>query len=216
MGKQYLVEESTLTKMANNIRSITGETDTMTTDQMNVALEEVAANGISAGVPSGGINIKYIIPASYVPVRDGDMGFGELTFTFTRENVNQMFNVDWLLHDETDFTMSGYWIQHIQWNMHPQGMYGTSSNLFITISGAGKAGYLTPNSRVTTIKKTDLTANVSVGISTTTNAGYERRGENYKGLIFITDSSYDGPPIVDETKLTQFFTNCNGQLTAGW
>ena len=65
------------------------------------------------------------------------------------------------------------------------------------------------------MNKTALTQAVSWGQNTITDVNYKRHGTTYKGLIFIYDSSYDGAPIVDETKLSQYFTNCNGQLTAG-
>ena len=88
------------------------------------------------------------------------------------------------------------------------------SNLTWVIGGAGKKGNLTPVAKYSNMGKTALTESVAFADQTTTSSGYERRGQNYKGFIFITDSTYTGEPIVDATKLSQFFSWSG--MTAGW
>ena len=143
------------------------------------------------------------------------LGFAGVTLTFTRENVNQFFTANWMLQDAVDFTQNGYWTQRISWFHYFQGGYAGQNNIHFYYCGGGKAGN-SGQPKVTNYSKTATSQDISVGAAVGTNDTYALRGENYKGLIIITDSSYDGQPIVDETKLTQFFTNCNGQLTEGW
>ena len=161
-----------------------------------------------------GMHIKYIIPVTLTMPRTADeMGFDVFSFTFTRENVNQMFNIDFLLQDATDYA-DGYWVQHIQFNMCYQGNYEGQHNVYYAICGAGKRGNLTPTSKVSNYGKNDLTGNLSFGTMVGSSAGYQRLGKNYKGIIIITDSSYNGAPMVDADKFSQFFT-CH-HMQAGW
>ena len=204
----YITNDTDMTTVANAIRSKAGVTGGLVFPNGFVS----AVNNIGA-VPKES-KIKYIIPATFTPPRTSDnLGFDAISFTFTRENINQLFNVDWLLQDATDFTTDGYWMQHINWNLFYQGNYNSQHLLFYTWSGAGKRGYIVPTSKLNNMAKTSLSTTFSVGSNTTTDPLYARNGQNYKGLILIYDSSYDGPPIVDETKLSQFFT-CD-YITAG-
>jgi hypothetical protein len=170
---------------------------------------EYTAKG--SGIPEEA-KIKYIIPATYLPARTSDdNGFDVTTFTFTRENVNQLSFVDWRLQDETNFNTNGVWVQDIIWDLHYQGNYNSKHNFDLIFVGAGNKGNHSIM-KYYNFDKTALTGNFSLGNNTTTDAAYKRHGTTYKGLIFIYDSTYNGSPIVDETKLTQFFTNCNLSL----
>ena len=208
----YVTNDTDLTSVADAIRDKAGTTGGLVFPNGFVS----AVNNLPAGVPGGGPKIKYIIPASYIPVRDSSgLGFSTTQFTFTRENVNQFFAVDWLLQDTIDYTKAGYWIQHIVWLHYKQGNYESQNNIHVGCFGAGKAGN-TSMYKVTNYPKTSLSNGISAGALVGTSSTYTLHGENYKGLIIITDSSYNGNPIVDASKLTQFFPSCNGQLTAGW
>ena len=166
------------------------------------------------GVPKG-LKIKYIIPATLTApnASSGTYGIGKTPFTFKRENINQLFFVDWMLQDATDFTTAGYWCQHVIWQMLYQGNYSGQHLYRIDAFGSGKAGN---NNKLNqgNMAKADLTKSFSGYEFGSTDANYAWNGRNYKGLIIITDSSYDGLPMVDETKLSQFFT-CD-YITAGW
>lgn len=175
---------------------------------------DFAITYVPNGIPKA-TNIKYIIPATYIPKRTSDdLGFDVTQFIFTRENVNQLFFVDWKLQDETNFDTTGVWVQDIIWDLYYQGNYKGQHNFAAWWCGSGNKGNHN-NNKFCNVGKTVLTVDILVGNNTTTDANYKRHGTTYKGLIFIYDSTYDGAPIVDETKLTQYFTNCNGQLTAG-
>lgn len=204
----YITNDTDLKSVADAIREKAGITDKL-----------VYPDGFVSAIPDGipkGLKIKYIIPATYLPKRTSDdFGFDITTYTFTRENVNQLFFVDWRLQDTINFSTSGIWIQDIIWNHIYQGNYTSMNNIITHWVGSGNKGNHATNKTVN-FSKNDLTGGISVGNNTSTDANYKRHGTTYKGLIFIYDSSYDGAPIVDETKLTQYFTNCNGQLTAGW
>lgn len=203
----YITNDTDLKSVADAIREKAGITDKL-----------VYPDGFISAIPDGipkGLKIKYIIPATYLPKRTSDdFGFDITTFTFTRENVNQLMFVDWSLQDETDF-LAGFWTSDIIWALNYQGNSQNYHYCRVVWIGGGKAGNHV-NNKSDVMAKTALTKSHSYGNNTTTDDNYKRKGTTYKGLIFIYDSSYDGAPIVDETKLTQYFTNCNGQLTAGW
>lgn len=203
----YVVNDTDLTAVADAIRSKSERTDKL-----------VFPDGFISAIPDGipkGLKIKYIIPATYTPARTADdNGFDVTNFTFTRENVNQLFFVDWRLQDKTNFATNGLWVQDIIWDLYFQGNYNSMHNFSLIWWGGGNKGNHGIG-KFFNVGKTDLIVDISIGNNTTTDANYKRHGTTYKGLIFIYDSSYDGAPIVDETKLSQFFTNCNGQLTEG-
>jgi hypothetical protein len=203
----YVVNDTDLTAVADAIR-----------DKAEITDELIFPDGFIDSIPNGipkATKIKYIIPATYIPKRTSDdNGFDVTKFTFTRENVNQLLFVDWRLQDETNYSTNGLWIQDIVWNLYYQGNYNGVHNFSLLWWGGGNKG----NHGITkyfNFGKTVLTTEISVGNNTITDANYKRHGTTYKGLIFIYDSSYNGAPIVDETKLSQYFTNCNGQLTEG-
>ena len=178
---------------------------------------DIAVNYVKpgSGIPSGGPKIKYIIPVTYKAKKASDgISLDAITFTFTRENVNQLFCTRLWLMDATDFTTPGYWVQVMEFNLHFQGNYEKYHNLMWIIGGAGKQGNLPATNKVANMEKTNLTQSFSFGALTASAANYARNGENYKGFIFITDSSYSGEPIVDASKFSQFFT-FDG-MTAGW
>ncbi len=203
----YVTNDTDLTAVANDIRNKAGVTDQL-----------VFPGGFIDAIPYGlpkAAKIKYIIPATYLPARTSDdNGFDVTTVTFTRENVNQLFFVDWRLQDEINFDANGLWCQNIIWSLIRQGNYRSVHNFIITYLVAGNKGNSNSH-KFTNYPNTNLTHSVSLSNNTTTDVNYKRHGTTYKGLIFIYDSTYDGAPILDETKLTQFFTDCNGQLTAG-
>lgn len=194
----YIVNDTDLTSVADAIRSKSERTDKL-----------VFPDGFISAIPDGipkATKIKYIIPATFIPPRTSDdLGFDVMPFTFTRENVNQLFFVEWILQDEINFDTTGLWIQHIIWNLFLQGNYRSVHNLSISWGGAGNKGNA-GISKTYNFGKTVLTSTYTFGDNTTTDANYKRHGTTYKGLIFIYDSSYDGAPIVDETKLKQYFT----------
>lgn len=194
----YIVNDTDLISVADAIRSKSESTE-----------ELVFPDGFISAIPNGipkATKIKYIIPATLTPPRTSDdNGFDSMSFTFTRENVNQLLFADFRLQDEINFNTNGFWIQDIGWHLYYQGNYLSQHNLLITWTGAGNKGN-GGGSKVYNVAKTALTANISVSNHTTTDVNYKRHGTTYKGLIFIYDSTYDGAPIVDETKLTQFFT----------
>lgn len=170
-----------------------------------------AVESIPAPVPKGA-NIKYIIPCRYTPPRTADgLGFDAVPFTFSRENVNQMFFVNWELQDPTDDT-APYWIQHIIWAMCFIGNYSSMHNINLIWCGHGTKGNAT-GSKNYNYPRANLTGLVTfaelVGAT-----GYNFMGQNYRGLLFITDSTYEGMPMVDESKLTDFIT-CD-YVQAGW
>ena len=206
----YIANDTDLTAVADAIRSKANTANPLTFPNGFVS----AIDGLSTGIPKA-TKIKYIIPATYIPKRTSDdLGFDVISFTFTRENVNQLMCVNWRLQDATDFSVGGYWVQSIIWNLFYQGN-AQSVNMFLCIyNSAGNMGNSNIN-QLGTMPKTALTASMSWTKNVGSSESYKRHGTTYKGLIFIYDSTYDGAPIVDETKLTQFFTNCNGQLTAG-
>jgi hypothetical protein len=166
---------------------------------------------IPYGIPKQ-TKIKYIIPAT-LTVPEATYGFDKVPFTFTRENINQLFNVNWILQDVPVSTTAGYWIQNFAWRMAYEGNYDTQHMVWLSIFGAGKAGQFTQHKPYNMPKKA-LTQAFEGYKFVGSNETYAYRGRNFKGLIFIYDSSYDGAPIVDETKLSQFFT-CD-YITAGW
>jgi hypothetical protein len=166
---------------------------------------DFAVTYVPNGIPKAA-KIKYIIPATYTaPRTSDDFGFADTTFTFTRENVNQLFFVDWKLQDTINFSTNGYWIQNIIWEMYYQGNYSGQHNFWAYWLGAGDKGNA-GSGKYANYAKTALTKSLSTGEYTHTSAAYKRHGKYYKGLIFIYDSTYDGAPIVDATKLKQFFT----------
>jgi hypothetical protein len=175
---------------------------------------DISVNYIKPSSIPKGLKIKYIIPATLVcPDAANGFGIGAISFTFTRENVNQLFNVDWLLQEATDSATNGYWVQHYVWTMNYEGNYSSQHILRQEILCSGKAGNHIANG-VQNMAKTALSASLTTKEQTGASATYTLNGRNFKGLIFIFDSSYDGLPIVDETKLSQFL-NCNC-ITAGW
>ena len=121
----------------------------------------------------------------------------------------------WRLQDVADFTTPGFWISTISWDLTQQGNYNSQHNLFVTAQGAGKGGTLTPTSSVSNVAKSAITASISVAAIKGSGESYARLGQLYKGLIVVTDSTYTGEPIVDGTKLGQYFNNID-TLTAGW
>ena len=202
----YITDSADLEAVANRIRKASGETKPLE-----------FPDGFIAAIPDGipkGLKIKYIIPATFIPPRTADdYGYAAIPFTFTRENVNQLFNVDWQLQDATDTTNTGYWVQHMFWSSLYQGHYASQHTFrYDWVFGGTKGNSI--YSKVAAMSKTALTMTHTWGENTTTDAAYKRRGNVFKGLIFITDSSYDGEPIVDATKLSQFF-ECD-YITAGW
>lgn len=196
---------------------LTGDTVTPETLAKGAKAHDASGNVIVGTMPDGipkQTKIKYIIPASLTtPDATSGVGIGAFPLTFTRENVNQLFNVDWLLQDETT-TDKGYWIQHYLWVMYYQGNYPLVSNIRLMVEGASAVNGNVQNSSIHNIAKTALSVSITTKQFSSTDANYYSRGKNFKGLIFIYDSSYDGAPIVDETKLSQFFT-CD-YITAGW
>ena len=114
-----------------------------------------------------------------------------------------------------DFTTPGYWVSSIIWDLIPQGNYNTQHNLIVAIQGAGKSGNLPATSKAANMPKANLSYDFSVGALAGSGASYARNGQNYKGLILITDSTYQGKPIVDEKKLSQYFSNTT-YLSEGW
>lgn len=159
--------------------------------------------------------IKYIIPATLtVPDATSGVGLGKYALTFTRENVNQMFQADWICQDPTNTTDTGIWVQHHIWTMYYQGNYASQSNVRLQFQGSSTKGQGNwQDSSIANMSKTALSATFETKEFTSTDANYYKRGKNFKGLILIYDSSYDGQPIVDESKLSQFFTcDC---ITAG-
>lgn len=181
------------------------------TEKLTFPNEFISA--IPDGIPKG-LKIKYIIPATLTAPYDSvGYGIGAIPVTFTRENVNQLFFVDWMLQDTTDFTIDGYWLQHFMWHILYQGNYSGQHLFWQELNMSGKAGNYS-NRHQDNMAKTALTKSFSGKVFTPSSANYAYNGKNFKGLIFIYDSTYDGSPIVDETKLSQFFT-CD-YITEGW
>lgn len=206
MSEVYVTNGTDLEAIADKIREKTGTTEKLT-----------FPNGFISAIPDSipkEAKIKYIIPARLTCTEaTSGTGIGAITFSFTRENVNQFFFVDWQLTDAVDFATKGVWLQHFMWALYHQGNYNTQHNISAVLLGSGSGGNYVDNTHLN-MAKTGLTQSVTFKQFTTTNAGYERWGRNFKGLIFIYDSTYDGLPIIDETKLSQFFTCDN--LSAGW
>lgn len=195
--------------------------DTVTPEKLLKGVKAHDASGeqitgamvVPDGIPKA-TKIKYIIPATFTPPRaSNDNGYASMQFGFTRENVNQLYFVDWQLHDTPNFSTTGYWMQHIIWSMLYQGNYqGQHLNRVDWLASGSKGNLL--NGDPFNMAKTALSLTRTIKEYTTTDATYKRLGNVFKGLIFIYDSTYDGSPMVDETKLSQFFT-CD-YITAGW
>lgn len=191
------------------VREMTGTSEKITSDHLAETIRAIPT------VPLGA-HIKYIIPATYMPPRTSDgLGFDAITFTFTRENTNQLFYVQWRLQDAGDNTTPGYWVSSIIWELTQTGNYQSKHCAYSTIQGSGKSGNLSARSYVQNYSKNALTEAISFIEDKGSGASYARLGQLYKGLIIITDSTYTGKPMLDETKLWQYFSN-NEHLSAGW
>lgn len=165
-----------------------------------------------SGIPAG-MGIKYIIPCRFTPPRTADdMGFDAYDYTFKRENVHQHFLVDWHLMDETNDT-AGLWIQHYMITMCMQGNYPSQHNVNISWCGHGVKGN-TSGSKSSNYPKTALSHTLTAVKNVGSTEGYNMFGQNYKGLMLIMDSTYNGMPIVDASKLADFFV-CD-YVQAGW
>ena len=211
-----LVTQGSLLRTAKAIRIKTEETTGYKPSEFPDAIRSIVGGEIASGPVPAGANVKYIIPATYTPLRTSDgFGFDAFKFTFTRENTNQLFYVLWRLQDVGDFNAPGYWISSITWELTQQGNYNSQHNLFVTAQGAGKGGNLAPTSIISNVAKSAITASISVAALKGSGESYARLGQLYKGLIVVTDSTYTGEPIVDGTKLGQYFSNID-TLTAGW
>lgn len=209
MGNVYVTNENDLKAVANAIREKADVSNNLVFPNGFVD----AVNGIPEAVPIG-MNIKYIIPCSFTAPRTADgLGFGAIPFTFNRENVNQLFFVNWELQDATDNTTPGFWFQHDIWVMCYTGNYGAQHCINRLTCGHGKAGNGLLQ-RVHNYSKTNLSQTLTWPQEVGADANYAKLGQNYKGLLFITDSTYTGKPIVDETKLSDFLV-CD-YITQGW
>lgn len=203
----YVTDGADLEAVADRIREAAGvETPLEFPDEFIQTIPD--------GIPKG-LKIKYIIPATFIPPRTADdNGHAAFDCTFIRENVNQGYNVDWQLQDTMVHDVRGYWVQHIIWSWlkdsnYPNTYHGRRIDWF----GAGKSGNFTYAKQMNYLK-TALTQSDTFAECTTTDVNYKRFGNVFKGLIIVFDSTYDGLPIVDETKLSQFF-ECD-YITAGW
>ncbi len=204
----YVTTDTDLTTVADAIRDKAGTTGALT-------FPDGFASAIPYGIPSGN-HIKYIIPCSYVPLRtENGHGFADFDLTVTRENVNQLVDVNWHLQDATDNTTPGYWAQHLIWQMCYTGNYASMHCFNIFLCAHGKTGNQAPT-RVYNYDKTKLSEKMSITAMVGSAENYAFLGQNYKGLLFIYDSTYTGQPIVDETKLSDFITISAGTLTQGW
>ena len=202
--------DAEMIEVANSIRSKGGTTASLVWPDGFKA----AVNAIPASVPSG-MNIKYLIPCRFTPPRSIDgLGFDSYTFTFKRENVNQIFSVDWTLQDQGDNTTAGYWMGHLFWAMSVTANYGSQNMLSVMYDAHGKAGNYVGSANQHNMAKTSLSASFTNKALKGTSASYTMLGQNYKGLLIIYDSTYTGLPIVDETKLSSFI-ECQ-YVTAGW
>lgn len=205
----YVTTDTDLTTVADAIRDKAGITGALT-------FPDGFASAIPYGIPSG-LRIKYIIPCSYVPARTEDgLGFDAFNLTFTRENVNQLFDANWHLQDVCDYAAGGYWLQHMFWQMCETGNDWGGHNITVMYCGHGKAGNWSGVLAQFFYGKTELSGSCSVRKNVGSSEAYTIRGQNYKGLLFIYDSAYTGQPIVDETKLSDFITISAGTLTPGW
>ena len=209
MSEYAVMPLSDYTEACEAVREMAGTSEKITSDHLAETIRSIPT------VPLGA-NIKYIIPATYTPKRaDDGINFDRTEFTFTRESTSQMFYVQWRLQDIPDYTTDGYWVSTITWELTAQGNYNSMQNIILTMQGAGKTGNMTGMSVMTNMAKNVLTKDVSLLPTQTTNESGKRLGQLYKGLIIITDSTYTGKPILDETKLGQFFSNTD-TLTEGW
>lgn len=205
----YVTNDADLTTVADAIRDKAGITGALT-------FPDGFASAIPYGIPSGR-GIKYIIPCSYVAARTEDgLGFAAVPGTFTRENVHQLFDVTWHLQDATDYTAKGYWAQHIAWQMCYTSSWDGYHNIACLYCSHGKAGHSMLAYPHSQYKKDALSGDFNFNAHIGATEDYTVRGQNYKGLLFIYDSTYTGQPIVDETKLSDFITISAGTLTPGW
>lgn len=174
---------------------------------------QVLPSAGGGGIPAG-MGIKYIIPCRFTPPRTADgLGFDALTLTISRENTNQLMWVNWELIDQADFDVGGMWVQHIIWNMCAISNYASQHMVTENFCAHGSKGS-NNESRNINYPKTALSHTIAFTAYVGSDANYIRHGEHYKGLLFITDSTYHGAPIVDESKLADFIT-CD-YVQAGW
>ena len=212
--------QSEINRIANNVddalaavaeHGVTVASNANSND-LGTLIRSISSGGDS--VPSG-MNIKYLIPCRFTPPRSSDgLGFDSYTFTFKRENVNQIFSVDWTLQDQGDNTTAGYWMQHLVWDMSYTSNYSTQHMVHIVEFSCGKKGNSCSPKNSINYPKTSLSTAITASANKGSSADYARNGKNYKGLLIIYDSTYTGLPIVDETKLSSFIS-CQ-YVTAGW
>lgn len=165
------------------------------------------------GIPAG-MGIKYIIPCRLTMPRTADgLGFDSVTLTISRENTNQLMHINWELIDPMDFNAGGLWTQHIVWNMCEISNYASQHMVTAFLCAHGSKGNAT-ESKSANYAKSALSGTITWAAFVGSDASYARHGEHYKGLLFITDSTYHGAPIVDASKLTDFIT-CD-YVQAGW
>lgn len=185
----------------------------------NAELREILA-GVQAlpsaggGIPAG-MGIKYIIPCRLTMPRTADgLGFDAITLTISRENTNQLMFADWRLIDPMDFATVGFWTQHIAWVMCEISNYQSQHMVSQHMFSYGIKGTSSGDVKVANYPKTALSHTITWQKVVGADENYIRHGEHYKGLLFITDSTYHGAPIVDASKLTDFIT-CD-YVQAGW
>lgn len=169
-------------------------------------------NAIPDHIPKG-LGIKYIIPCSYTPLRE-EYGFAAQTITVSRENVAQLMFANFDLLDDPVFDAGGMWAQHIVFSMCKTSNYKTQNMFTLWYCTHGAKGNSTGDVKSANIPNTALSHTFTVGKTAGSDANYIRRGENYRGLLMVTDPNYTGFPIVDASKLGDFLV-VDG-LTAGW